>query len=72
MGTTSGDSWRKLKIRDLGIGTWNVRSLNTAGGLKSVANEVKRYNVDIVALQEVRWPGEGSLTEGINWYKQTK
>ncbi len=70
VGTALGDSWRKLKYRDLNIGTWNVRSLNTAGGLKSVANEVNGYNLDVVALQEVRWPGEGSMRGGkyTIWY----
>lgn len=37
--------------------------MNIAGGLKSVANEVKGYKLDIVAMQEVRWP-VGELDEG--------
>jgi exonuclease III len=28
--------------------------------------ELERYRLDIIAIQEVRWPGEGSLKTG-NW-----
>jgi exonuclease III len=39
---------------DVRFGTWNVRSLYRAGSLKTVANEMVKYNLDLVAVQEVR------------------
>jgi exonuclease III len=36
------------------FGTWNVRSLCTAGSLKVTASEMAKYNLDVVAVQEVR------------------
>jgi len=42
------------------IWTWNVRSLSRAGLLKTVASELEKYNLDLVAVQEVRWCEGGS------------
>jgi len=40
-------------------GTRNVWSRFRAGSLKTVASELAKYNLDLVAVQEVRWV-EGS------------
>lgn len=52
------------------IGTWNIRSLFKPGALKSISDAIKKYkNVLITALQEIRWPGEGSVkTEGMTLF----
>jgi exonuclease III len=39
--------------------TWNVRSMYRAGSLKTVGSELTNYNVDLVAVQEVRWENDG-------------
>ena len=44
------------------IGTWNVRSLNKRGALEEMESEALRYKLDLLALQEVRRPGFGTLT----------
>lgn len=36
------------------VGTWNVRGLNAEGMLKQLVREVKRYNFDLIALQETK------------------
>lgn len=43
------------------FGTWNIRTLYKPGSLQCVLKEINRYNVDIVGLQEIRWPGSGNL-----------
>jgi hypothetical protein len=43
------------------IGTWDVRILNKPRALQCILNAIKNYNISILALKEVRWPGEGSL-----------
>jgi exonuclease III len=40
--------------------TWNVRSLSRAGSLKTVAKELRKYKLDLVGTQEVRWEKEGT------------
>ena len=39
------------------MGTWNVRSLNKAGGLNNLKDIMEKYKLDILALQEIRWRG---------------
>lgn len=53
------------------MATWNVRTLldGVAGANRPerrtalIAAELSRYNVDVAALSETRFSGEGSLTE---------
>jgi hypothetical protein len=40
--------------------TWNVRNIYTEGSLRTVAEEVPKYKLDLVAVQEVRWDGSGT------------
>jgi hypothetical protein len=48
------------------FGTWNDRSLNTAGSLMTVSRELARYTLDLLGVQEVRW--EGGDTEPAGKY----
>jgi hypothetical protein len=41
--------------------TWNIRSLYKPGALKCIISIIKKYNVDLIALQKVRWPGSKHL-----------
>jgi hypothetical protein len=45
---------------DMRFGTWNVRSMYRAGLLRTVAEEVSKYKLDLVGVQEVRWDGSGT------------
>src|SRR3989442_10806014 len=46
----------------LGIGTWNVRSLNETGRLKDrfeeVKSEMKRCGLNVLRVSVVRWKGQ--------------
>jgi hypothetical protein len=44
------------------FGTGKVRSLCRVGAIKSVVGELKKYKLDLVGVQEVRWEGEGYQT----------
>jgi exonuclease III len=46
----------------LRFGTWNVRSIYRAGSLRAVAEEISKYKLDLVGVQEVRWGGGGTET----------
>jgi exonuclease III len=43
-----------------GTSTWNVRSLDRSGSLKTVARELGKYKLDLVGVQEVRWDSGGT------------
>jgi hypothetical protein len=37
------------------FGEWNGTSLYRRGSLNTVASKLAKYNVDLVAVEEVRW-----------------
>jgi exonuclease III len=43
-----------MTIKEFNIATWNVRSMLEAGKMEEIADELKKYNIHITALQEVR------------------
>jgi hypothetical protein len=49
---------------DMRFGIWNVRSLYRAGSLMTVAEEISKYMLDLVEVQEVRWDGGGTEPAG--------
>ncbi|XP_008178185.1 craniofacial development protein 2-like [Acyrthosiphon pisum] len=55
-----------VELKDFLIGTWNVRSLYRAGHLTTVISSLERYQLNIAAIQETRWPGQGNLKIN-NW-----
>ena len=46
--------------RSCRLATWNVRTLYRAGKAINVTRHLSRLNIKIAALQEVRWPDEGT------------
>ena len=53
----------KQRKRDMTFGTWDVKSLYTAGSL-TAARELARYKLDLVGVQEVRWNERGTIRAG--------
>jgi exonuclease III len=49
---------------DITFGTWNVRSLYRASSLRTVAEEISKYKLDLVGVQEVRWGAGGTEPAG--------
>jgi hypothetical protein len=45
---------------DMRFGMCNVRSIYRAGSLRAVAEEVSKYKLDLVGVQEVRWDRGGT------------
>jgi hypothetical protein len=41
------------------FGTWNVRSWNRSGSITTTARKLKRYNLYLVGVKEVRWDKGG-------------
>ncbi|XP_055385015.1 uncharacterized protein LOC129614453 [Condylostylus longicornis] len=49
------------KDYDLRLATWNIQTLLQAGKMQEIARETLKYGIDILALQEVRWQGNGTI-----------
>ena len=43
------------------VASWNVRTLYKSGQAKTVIEEMKNYGLEILALQEMRWPDQGEV-----------
>jgi hypothetical protein len=48
-------------LKDLRIGSWNVLSLFQPAALRMLLVQLDRYELDITAIQEIRWAGEGII-----------
>src|ERR1700733_2110718 len=53
------------KKENLKIGTWNIRTMGKPGKLANVIREMKRAELDILGLAEVRWKEGGEITSEI-------
>jgi hypothetical protein len=49
---------------DMRFGTWIVRSIYRAGSLRTVAEDISKYKLDLVGVQEVRWNRDGTEPAG--------
>jgi exonuclease III len=49
------------RLQDLKIGSWNVLSLHQARALKMLLDQINKYELDITAIQEMRWMWEGII-----------
>ena len=47
--------------RDMRFGTRNVWSLYRSGSLTTLARELARYKLDLMAVQQVRWDTGGTV-----------
>ena len=55
---------RKLRKKDINIGTWNVRTMNKDGKLDLLLKELEEHKMSITGLSETRWKGEGAFNKG--------
>ena len=46
---------------DLTFGTWKVQTMLQPGQMMEIADEVLKLGIDLVALQEIRWQGQGEI-----------
>jgi exonuclease III len=53
--------WKQIKAYDLNLATWNVRSLFRPGTLKNLIQELKKYKINIAAVQDMRWKGNDTF-----------
>jgi hypothetical protein len=58
------DKRPKRKKMDMRFGICKVRSMYRAGSLRTVAEEIAKYKLDFVGVQEVRWGGGGTEPAG--------
>ena len=50
--------WNKNKII---IRTWNIRTLLHSGKMQELAEQIRKTQLEILAIKEIRWSGNGSI-----------
>ena len=45
------------------IGNWNVMTLLKTGKMNEIADEMSKTQLQVIALQELRWKGAGQINK---------
>ena len=53
---------RRKRGMEIRISTWNIRTMLAPGRVQEIETELMRYNIEVAALQEIRWKGQGLKT----------
>lgn len=59
-----------MELKDFSIGTWNIRLLFRIEPLTMISS-LERYQLELTAIQEIRWPGQGNLKTNNRTYVKT-
>ena len=61
---------KRIRKDTIYVGTWNIITMFKAGKMNEIADEILKTQLQIIALQELRWKGVGQInkTEYILYY----
>ena len=64
-GRINGNRHKRVKrnMNKINIGTWNVLTLLKPGKMQELSEQLEKVKMDIVALQEIRWNGDGIINK---------
>jgi hypothetical protein len=54
----------KLKKMDMKFGIWNLTNMCRSGSLRTVAEKISKYKLDLVGVQGIRWDRGGTEPAG--------
>jgi hypothetical protein len=51
----------RRKKHDLTMPMWNVSTMLQPRKMNEVAEQLRKFNTDVMAIQEIRWRGQGHM-----------
>jgi exonuclease III len=55
------DGRKRCKDIKVTLATWNIQTMLKPGKMKEIMEEICKARVDVVAVQEIRWEGQGRI-----------
>ena len=55
------DGREKTRYTEITLATWNVQTMLKPGRMKEIMEEIGKARVDVVAVQEIQWQGQGRI-----------
>jgi hypothetical protein len=53
--------WKRTKDTKITLATWNVQTMLKPGRMIEIMEEISKARAGIVAVQEIRWQGQGRI-----------
>jgi hypothetical protein len=57
----NGDGRKRTKHTETTLAKWNIHTMLKPGKMKEIVEEIGKARVDVVAVQEIRWQGQGRI-----------
>ena len=55
------DGRKRTKDTKITLATWNIQTMLKLGKMKEIMEEIGKARVDVVAVQEICWQGQGRI-----------
>ena len=55
------DGRKRTRYTEITLAAWNVQTMLKPGRMKEIIEEIGKARVDVVAVQEIRWQGQGRI-----------
>ena len=62
------DGRKGARYTEITLATWNVQTMPKPGRMKEIMEEIGKARVDVVAVQEIRWQGQGRIHKKVSLF----
>jgi len=63
---------KRTRYTEITLATWNIQNMLQPGKMKEIMEEIGKARVDVAAVQEIRWQGQGRIDAQLDCSKNVK